>query len=76
MTTELKNKIDLLIVDLQEYRDGNDNISDFHIVASLMDVKDDICDGVLESPERVAKYWYQKKNDPRSAEQHTFYVTK
>lgn len=48
MTTELKNKIDLLIVDLQEYRDGNNNISDFHICASLIDVKDDICDGVIQ----------------------------
>ena len=42
MTTELKNKIDLIIVDLQEYRDGNDNISDFHIAASLIELKDKI----------------------------------
>ena len=75
MTTELKNKIDLLIVDLQEYRDGNDNITDFHIIASMMEIKDDICDGVLDSPERLAKY-RKDKNDPRSTEQHTFYVTK
>jgi len=47
MTTELKNKIDLLIIDLQEYRDGNDNITDFHIIASMIDIKNDICDGVL-----------------------------
>jgi len=51
MSTELKNKIDLLIVDLQEYRDGNDNITDFHIIASMLDVKDEICDGVTESIE-------------------------
>ena len=73
MTTELKNKIDLLIVDLQEYRDGNDNITDFHIIASMMEIKDDICDGILESPERLAQYREEKK-DPRSTEQHTFYV--
>ena len=42
MTTELKNKIDLLIVDLQEYRDGNDNITDFHIAASLIELKDEL----------------------------------
>ena len=47
MTTELKNKINLLITDLEEYRDGNNNITDFHICASLIDVKDDICDGVI-----------------------------
>lgn len=47
MTTELKNKIDLLIVDLQEYRDGNNNITDFHIIASMNEIKNDICDGVL-----------------------------
>jgi hypothetical protein len=51
MRTELKNKIDLLIVDLQEYRDGNNNITDFHIIASMLDVKDDICDGVTGSVE-------------------------
>ena len=48
MTTELKNKIDLLIVDLQEYRDGNNNITDFHICASLIELKDAICDGVIQ----------------------------
>ena len=48
MTTELKNKINLLITDLEEYRDGNDNISDFHIVASLLELKDAICDGVIQ----------------------------
>ena len=47
MRTELKNKIDLLIVDLQEYCDGNNNISDFHIIASMNEIKNDICDGVL-----------------------------
>ena len=51
MRTELKNKIDLLIVDLQEYRDGNNNITDFHIIAPMLDVKDDICDGVTGSVE-------------------------
>ena len=48
MTTELKNKINLLITDLEEYRDGNDNISDFHIAASLLELKDAICDGVIQ----------------------------
>lgn len=48
MTTELKNKIDLLIVDLQEYRNGNNNISDFHIASSLLELKDMICDGVIQ----------------------------
>ena len=72
MTTELKNKIDLLIVDLQEYRDGNNNITDFHIIASMLEIKDDIIDGVLGSDERTAKY----REDKRSTEQHTFYVTK
>jgi hypothetical protein len=57
MNTELKNKIDLLIVDLQEYRDGNNNITDFHICASLIDVKDDICDGII--PE-VATFYITK----------------
>ena len=75
MTTELRNKIDLLIVDLQEYCDGNNNITDFHIIASMNDIKNDICDGVLGSEERLAKY-REDKNDPRSTEQHTFYVTK
>lgn len=48
MTTELKNKINLLITDLEEYRDGNDNISDFYIAASLLELKDAICDGVIQ----------------------------
>jgi hypothetical protein len=48
MTTELKNKINLLITDLEEYRDGNNNISDFHIAASLLELKDAICDGVIQ----------------------------
>jgi hypothetical protein len=48
MTTDLKNKINLLITDLEEYRDGNDNISDFHIAASLLELKDVICDGVIQ----------------------------
>jgi hypothetical protein len=48
MTTELKNKINLLITDLEEYRDGNNNITDFHICASLLEIKDDICDGVIQ----------------------------
>ena len=56
MRTELKNKIDLLIIDLQEYCNGNNNITDFHIIASMIEIKDDICDGVLESPERLAQY--------------------
>jgi len=59
MTTELKNKIDLLIVDLQEYRDGNNNITDFHICASLIDVKDEICDAITESVEQST--WYVTK---------------
>lgn len=75
MTTELKNKIDLLIVDLQEYRDGNNNITDFHIIASMHDIKNDICDGVLESPERIAEY-REAKNHQREMEQSTWYVTK
>ena len=60
MRTELKNKIDLLIVDLQEYCDGNDNISDFHIIASMNDIKNDICDGVLESTEQHTFYVTKK----------------
>ena len=48
MTTDLKNKINLLITDLEEYRDGNDNISDLHIAASLLELKDVICDGVIQ----------------------------
>lgn len=42
MNNYLKAKIDLLITDLQEFRDGNDNISDFHIAASLIEIKDEI----------------------------------
>ena len=75
MTTELKNKIDLLIVDLQEYRDGNNNITDFHIIASMNEIKNDICDGVLNSPERLAEM-REARYDQRSTEQHTFYVSK
>ena len=60
MTTELKNKIDLLIVDLQEYRDGNNNITDFHIIASMNDIKNDICDGVLGQIEQHTIY-YEKR---------------
>ena len=56
MTTELKNKINLLITDLEEYRDGNNNISDFHICASLIEIKDDICDGITESVEQHTFY--------------------
>ena len=48
MNTELKNRINLLITDLEEYRDGNDNISDFHIASSLLELKDAICDGVIQ----------------------------
>jgi len=75
MRTELKNKIDLLIVDLKEYCDGNNNITDFHICASLIEIKDDICDGVLNSPERLAQY-REAKDHQREMEQHTWYVTK
>jgi len=42
MNEHLKAKINLLINDLQEYRDGNDNVSDFHIAASLIEMKDEI----------------------------------
>ena len=75
MRTELKNKIDLLIVDLQEYCDGNNNITDFHIIASMNDIKNDICDGVLGSDERLAEY-REAKDHQREIEQHTWYVTK
>lgn len=72
--TEFKNKLDLLIVDLQEYRDENANITDFHIIMSLNEVKDVIFNGILDSPERHAQYHAEiLENTP---EQHTFYVTK
>lgn len=57
MTTDLKNKINLLITDLEEYRDGNDNISDFHIASSLLELKDAICDGVIN----IGETWYITK---------------
>jgi hypothetical protein len=56
MRTELKNKIDLLIVDLQEYRDGNNNITDFHIIASMNEIKNDICDYILDNTEQHTFY--------------------
>ena len=72
--TEFKNKLDLLIVDLQEYRDENANITDFHIIMSMNEVRNAIFDGVLASPEKHAQYHEEiKANTP---EQHTFYVTK
>ena len=57
MNTELKNKINLLITDLEEYRDGNDNISDFHIAVSLLELKDVICDGMIN----IGETWYVTK---------------
>lgn len=60
MRAELKNKIDLLIVDLQEYRDGNDHISDFHIIASMNVIKNDICDGVLGKMDQHTFYVTKK----------------
>ena len=57
MNTELKNKINLLITDLEEYRDGNDNISDFHIAVSLLELKDVICDGMIN----IGETWYITK---------------
>jgi len=73
--TEFKDKLDLLIVDLQEYRDENANITDFHIITSMREVINHIFDGVLSSPERHAQY-HDAKKDIKSTEQHTFYVTK
>ena len=57
MNTELKNRINTLITDLEEYRDGNDNISDFHIAASLLELKDAICDGMIN----IGETWYITK---------------
>ena len=57
MTTELKNRINTLITDLDEYRDGNDNISDFHIAVSLLELKDVICDGMIN----IGETWYITK---------------
>jgi hypothetical protein len=57
MTTELKNRINTLITDLEEYRDGNDNISDFHIAVSLLELKDVICDGMIN----IGETWYITK---------------
>ncbi len=48
MRESLKNKIDLLITDLQEYRDGNGNITDGHIAISLIELKDEICDYIIK----------------------------
>ena len=72
--TEFKQKLDLLIVDLQEYRDENANITDFHIIMSLNEVKNAIFDGVLASPEKHAQYHAEiVENTP---EQHTIYYEK
>ena len=57
MTTELKNRINTLITDLEEYRDGNNNISDFHIAVSLLELKDVICDGMIN----IGETWYITK---------------
>ena len=56
MTTELKNRINTLITDLEEYRDGNDNITDFHIIASMNEIKNDICDYILDNTEQHTFY--------------------
>ena len=39
MTVEEKHKIKLLIIDLQEYIDGNSNITEVDIARSLNDIK-------------------------------------
>ena len=57
MNTELKNRINTLITDLEEYRDGNNNISDFHIAVSLLELKDVICDGMIN----IGETWYITK---------------
>lgn len=49
MNNKLKAKIDLLITDLQEFRDGNDNVSDFDIVTSLIELKDEILKPKVET---------------------------
>ena len=72
--TEFKNKLDLLIVDLQEYRDENANITDFHIIMSMNEVRNHIFDTVLASPEKHAQY--HAEIFEKTPEQHTFYVTK
>ncbi len=43
-------------MDLQEYRDGNDNITDFHIIASMIEIKDDICDYIIDNTEQHTFY--------------------